>query len=228
MADWTTEDVAARFAEAAETGRRLPRVQVQGYFNVWPAFAREAWETYPEDEPDYRPLPPSLQAIERMLETMRWVQWLEVEQRHVVWMRARRYGWRDIALRAACCPGRRNATGNVQSRALPTGSTKRGPWHHEKILIGLSDTFGLLRKPARHCQIQRLREGVASRTVFRYSHGYGWERCGSSERPENHHPPPDDLPPSEGAGNRGPASHPCHFLPNALVWRHEHDEYFLA
>jgi hypothetical protein len=154
MADWTTEDVAARFAEAAETGRRLPRVQVQGYFNVWPAFAREAWETYPEDEPDYRPLPPSLQAIERMLETMRWVQWLEVEQRHVVWMRARRYGWRDIALRAACCPGRRNATGNVQSRALPTGSTKRGPWHHEKILIGLSDTFGLLRKPARHCQIQ--------------------------------------------------------------------------
>ena len=71
--------------------------------NVWPAFARESWEAYPDDEPDYRPLPPSPQAIERMLETMRWVQWLEVEQRHVVWMRARRYGWRDIAIRAACC-----------------------------------------------------------------------------------------------------------------------------
>ncbi len=103
MADWTIEDVAARFAEAAETGRRLPRVRVQGYFNVWPAFARDAWEAYPDDEPDYHPVPPSPQAIERMLETMRWVQWLEVEQRHVVWMRARRYGWRDISIRAACC-----------------------------------------------------------------------------------------------------------------------------
>jgi hypothetical protein len=36
MADWSIEDVAARFAEAADTGRRLPRVRVQGYFNVWP------------------------------------------------------------------------------------------------------------------------------------------------------------------------------------------------
>jgi len=103
MADWTREDVAARFAEAADTGRRLPRVRVQGYFNLWPAFAREAWEAYPDDEPDDRPFPPSPQAIERMLETMRWVQWLEVAERHVVWMRARRCGWREIAMRSACC-----------------------------------------------------------------------------------------------------------------------------
>jgi hypothetical protein len=103
VADWTIEDVAARFTEAAETGRRLPRVRVQGYFNVWPVFAREAWEAYPEEERDYHSLPPSPDAIDRMLETMRWVQWLEVQQRHVVWMRARRCGWRDISIRAACC-----------------------------------------------------------------------------------------------------------------------------
>jgi len=103
MTEWTVEDVAARFAEAAETGRRLPRVRVQGYFNVWPTFARDTWETYPEETRDYRPLPPNPDAIDRMLETMRWVQWLEVEQRHIVWMRARRYGWRDISIRAACC-----------------------------------------------------------------------------------------------------------------------------
>ena len=59
MVEWTTEDVAARFAEAAETGRRLPRVKVQGYFNVWPAFAREVWESAPDDDHVYRPLPPS-------------------------------------------------------------------------------------------------------------------------------------------------------------------------
>jgi Domain of unknown function (DUF6362) len=61
-----TEDVAARFAEAVETGRRLPRVKVQGYFNVWPAFAREVWKYGTEDEHVYRPLPPTPQAIDRM------------------------------------------------------------------------------------------------------------------------------------------------------------------
>ena len=102
MADWTLEDVAARFAEAAETGRRLPRVRVQGYFNVWPTFARDTWEAYPEDDRDYRPLPPSPDAIDRMLETMRWVQWLEVEQRHLVWMRARQREWKDICRQVGC------------------------------------------------------------------------------------------------------------------------------
>jgi hypothetical protein len=103
MAEWTIEDVAARFAEAADTGRRLPRVRVQGYFNVWPELARDAWEAYPEETPEYRPLPPSPQAIERMLETMRWVQWLEMEQRHLVWMRAQQREWKDIARRCGGC-----------------------------------------------------------------------------------------------------------------------------
>ena len=102
MAEWTMEDVAARFSEAAETGRRLPPVRVQGYFSVWPAFARKEWEGFTDKDHEYRPLPPSPEAIDRMLETMRWVQWLEVEQRHLVWMRAKRYGWRDITIRFAC------------------------------------------------------------------------------------------------------------------------------
>ena len=43
------------------------------------------------DEKEYRPFPPSPDAIDRMLETMRWGQWLEVEQRHLVWMQAKHY-----------------------------------------------------------------------------------------------------------------------------------------
>jgi len=100
---WTLDDVAARFEEAATTGRRLPPVRVQGYFNAWPAFARTEWASFAADESSYRPFPPSPEAIDRMLETMRWVQWLEVEQRHLVWMRAKRYGWREISIRFACC-----------------------------------------------------------------------------------------------------------------------------
>jgi len=99
---WTSDDVAARLAEAASTARRLPPVRVQGHFNCWPAFARQEWEAFAADEKVHRPWPPSPQAIDRMLETMRWVQWLEVEQRHLVWMRAKRHGWREISIRFAC------------------------------------------------------------------------------------------------------------------------------
>ena len=47
---WTIENVAARFEEAASTGRRLPPVRVQGYFNCWPAFVRKEWESFAADE----------------------------------------------------------------------------------------------------------------------------------------------------------------------------------
>jgi len=64
--------------------------------------AMQVPERYPDPERLYRPMPPSPQAVERMLETMRWVQWLEVEQRHLVWMRANRYEWQQIGRRFAC------------------------------------------------------------------------------------------------------------------------------
>ena len=101
MTEWTIEDVAARFEEAASTARRLPPVRVQGYFNCWPEIKRMPWENIGE-EPTVYHFPPDPASIERMLEVMRWVQWLTVEQRHLVWMRARRYGWRDITIRFAC------------------------------------------------------------------------------------------------------------------------------
>ncbi|AKJ30662.1 DUF6362 family protein [Caldimonas brevitalea] len=99
---WTVEAVAMRFADAADTARRLPPVRVQGYLSAWPQVARESWEALGRD--DDRPLtfPPSPQAVERMLQAMRWVQWLEVEQRHLVWMRAKRYGWSEIGKRFGC------------------------------------------------------------------------------------------------------------------------------
>lgn len=100
---WTPDAVADRFSEAAVTARRLPPVRVQGYFNCWPAFARNAWEAFSADEPVHRSFPPSPEDVDRMLEVMGWVRWLEVEQRHLVWMRAKRYGWRDISIRFACC-----------------------------------------------------------------------------------------------------------------------------
>jgi len=103
MAEWKMEDVAARFSEAAETGRRLPPVRVQGYFSTWPAFVREGWEGFTDRDYEYRPMPPTPEAIDRMLEAMRWVQWLEEEQRHLIWMRAKQREWKDIGRRFGYC-----------------------------------------------------------------------------------------------------------------------------
>ena len=100
--EWTVDDVAARFADAAETAHKLPRVRPGGYFNPWMTLAMQVPERYPDPERLYRPMPPSPQAVERMLETMRWVLWLEEEERHLVWMRAERHRWRDICARFGC------------------------------------------------------------------------------------------------------------------------------
>lgn len=104
MAKWTSDAVATRMAEAALTSRRLPRERALGYFSVWPAFVRAQWEGFATDEPPaYRSFPPSPAAIERMLEAMRWVQWLTVDQRHLVWMRAEDHEWDVIGKRFGCC-----------------------------------------------------------------------------------------------------------------------------
>lgn len=101
MREWTLDLVAERFREAAETAHRLPPVKVQGYFNLWPAFRRESWEGFADPERLLH-LPPLPDAIDRMEETMRWVLWLEEDERHLVWMRAEEWGWKDIARRFHC------------------------------------------------------------------------------------------------------------------------------
>jgi len=127
MVEWTIDDVAARFVEAVETGRRLPVVKAQGYFNVWPVFVREAWESYPDDEHVYHTLPPTPAAVDRMMETMRWVQWLEVEQRHLIWMRAKRFEWKIICRRLAC---HRTTAWRAWQKALLTVAKQLNASHH--------------------------------------------------------------------------------------------------
>lgn len=102
MAEWTMDAVAARFAEAAETARHLPPGRGQGYFNSWSMLAFQVPDRYPDPQHIGRPMPPGPADIERMLETMRWVQWLDPESRHIVWMRADRYGWKEVCRRIGC------------------------------------------------------------------------------------------------------------------------------
>ena len=99
---WSADDVAARFHDAVVTGRRLPPVRVQGYFNLWPPIVRQEWERFADNDRVIR-FPPDPKDVDLMLETMGWVQWLEVESRHLVWMRADNYEWNEIGRRFGCC-----------------------------------------------------------------------------------------------------------------------------
>ncbi len=103
MAEWTVQEVAARFCAASKTARRLPAGRGQGYFSLWPTIVRTPWEQMAHDDPPVRLAPPSPEDVDRMLEVMRWVQWLEVEQRHLVWMRSEHHEWEQIGRRMGCC-----------------------------------------------------------------------------------------------------------------------------
>lgn len=101
MTEWGPQEVADRFSEAARTAHRLPPVRVQGYFNSWPTIQRMPWENL-GTEPCTIRFAPDPAAVDRMLQAMQWILWLEVEQRHLVWMRAERYRWKEICHRLGC------------------------------------------------------------------------------------------------------------------------------
>lgn len=99
MDDWTLETVANRLTRASRTAQRLPPVRVQAYFNLWPVIVRSEFERMAvEDTRIYRS-PPSPADIDYLLEVMRWMNWLSVDERLLLWMRADRHPWNDIAKR---------------------------------------------------------------------------------------------------------------------------------
>nr|SPS06252.1 putative RNA polymerase sigma factor [Candidatus Nitrotoga fabula] len=101
--EWTIDDVAARFVEAAKTARRLPPDRSPGYASAWPALQRMAIDLGIQSGEDRKlRTPPSSAAVVRMLETNRWVQWLDQDLRHLVWMRADRRDWQEICRRFGC------------------------------------------------------------------------------------------------------------------------------
>ena len=101
--EWTLEQVEVRFVEAAKTARRLPPDHWPGYASAWPALQRMAEAMGKQTVEDRKlGIPLSRAAVDRMLETTRWMQWLDPEARHLVWMRAEHWGWQEICRRFGC------------------------------------------------------------------------------------------------------------------------------
>ncbi len=102
MADkWTAKDVAEHFEEAIYTLKKLPPVRVQGYFNLWPDMKHS-----PNEIMQMEPIPMRLRAtpdaITRLEQTFDWMQWIEVEERKLLWKRAAKVRWRPICIELGC------------------------------------------------------------------------------------------------------------------------------
>ena len=99
MTQWTKEKVAERFEEAILTLRRLPSVKVPGYFSVWPEVIRSEMEILQQDKLPFKLGAPLPDAIDRLDQVLQWVLWIEVDERKLVWLRARGVPWKPICLR---------------------------------------------------------------------------------------------------------------------------------
>ena len=97
---WTAQLIARRFEDAVDTARRLPKVAITGYFNSWPEIVRRSWEVDSHDHKPYPTYPPTGREMDRMMETMRWIQLLDDEEdRHLIWDHAKGRSRNEIARR---------------------------------------------------------------------------------------------------------------------------------
>ena len=86
-----------RYREAWLVARRVPSGLNLGLASYWPEFNPNRWEVYHSEVVQTKSTPPSGDAVDRMIECMRWLRWLSEEERELVWLRASGLPWRDIA-----------------------------------------------------------------------------------------------------------------------------------
>lgn len=96
---WTAPLVEERLAEAAGVLKRLPEEKVQGYFSAWPDVVHNIHESFGWHDPVLRRPWPSPGSIDRMDETMQWLQWLEPDVARICWFRAAGERWKTICIR---------------------------------------------------------------------------------------------------------------------------------
>ena len=89
---WDNEAVARRLEEAADVLARLPDDRVRGLYDLWPRLMGAPGGPA-------RPGAPAPEAIDRMDEALRWLLWLEPEERQLVWLRGEGLPWKWITRR---------------------------------------------------------------------------------------------------------------------------------
>ena len=96
-------DILIRMEEAAQTLRRMPAPRgPSGHRSAWPEWLRDPWDKYNQpsaiqDLDAKARITPSPEEIDRMDETIPWLQILEPWQAKVVWARATGHTWKRCA-----------------------------------------------------------------------------------------------------------------------------------
>ena len=93
----TPENLGHRYREAWLVARQVPGNHSLGYSNYWPEIKPNRWEVYCAEGRQPKPIPPKADAVERMVECMRWLRWLDESERELIWLRASGMPWRLIA-----------------------------------------------------------------------------------------------------------------------------------
>ncbi len=102
--NWTAEDVADAIDNVAVTLKKLPPVKVQGYFNVWPQIVlsdKEIASAMPS--PSAFRLTASAHDISMIDVVSTWMLWLDVNDRHLLWMRAFKKPWKEVCMHLGMC-----------------------------------------------------------------------------------------------------------------------------
>jgi hypothetical protein len=80
----STNVVADRLKEAAETLRRLPKEKISSLKSNWPETI-PTWGDYGDEKARVRLGPPSPDTIDRMDEALGWMRWLEPDETKLAW-----------------------------------------------------------------------------------------------------------------------------------------------
>jgi hypothetical protein len=99
---WTEELVEKAFAEAIRTMQKLPTAKLRDYFTSWPQVVYTEIEILRMAQTPKK-WPATPQAIARMEKVCSWILFLqEVEERKIVWLRAKRTPWKLICGELGC------------------------------------------------------------------------------------------------------------------------------
>ncbi len=113
--------VEDRLQHAARTLRRLPTERVQGYKTTWPLIVHDQAEIMRMEAQHLRvrPSPKDITEMEEVLFV--WMQWLSLDERKLLWLRAERVKWKLICYQLGC--GRTKAW-EMYKRALAKVSVR--------------------------------------------------------------------------------------------------------
>ena len=94
---WNKKIVVAYLEDAADIHRRLPRVKVDGYYNLWPETMRDEWtKLYDAVNGTNQLGAPNAREVSYHEEIMEWLRWVQPDQQQLVWMRANRIPWKIL------------------------------------------------------------------------------------------------------------------------------------